>query len=89
MTAKPADALPNFLEGFIAESGRAGVIVVSFGAVVEEFHKDSMETMAKVFAQLKQAVIWKVQGSHVLFQVISFQAQFIFFQQVAFHIVEH
>ena len=59
--ASPAKPLPNELDQFIKETGEHGVILVSFGTVVEGMKDASLQMMAKAFSKLPQTIIWKLK----------------------------
>jgi len=44
------------------EAGDEGVILVSFGTVMEEFDEKLLQMMAKAFSNLPQTIIWKLRG---------------------------
>ncbi|XP_031553529.1 UDP-glucuronosyltransferase 2B7-like [Actinia tenebrosa] len=56
----PAQPLPAELEKFMEESGDDGVILVSFGSIVNTLSDDISVVMNRAFSQVKQRVIWKV-----------------------------
>ena len=58
----PAKPLPNELDQFMQEAGDEGVILVSFGTVMEEFDEKLLQMMAKAFSNLPQTIIWKLRG---------------------------
>ena len=59
--ASPAKPLPSELHQFIDETGEDGVILVSFGTVVEGMKDASLQMMAKAFSKLPQTIIWKLK----------------------------
>lgn len=59
LLSSPAKPLPDELEDFVRESGDQGVILVSFGSVLGEIDDQTIATMADVFSNLPQRVIWK------------------------------
>lgn len=59
LLSSPAKPLPDELEEFVRESGDQGVILVSFGSVLGEIDDQTIATMADVFSNLPQRVIWK------------------------------
>ena len=64
---KPAAALPEDFDRFMASSGEAGVVLVSFGSMMSSPPEEVVETLAKAFGRLKQKVIWKIDGGLCLF----------------------
>ena len=44
------------------EAGDEGVILVSFGTVLEEVDETLLQLMAKAFAQLPQKIVWRLKG---------------------------
>jgi len=44
------------------EAGDGGVILVSFGTVLEEVDEDLLQLMAKAFSKLPQKILWKLKG---------------------------
>lgn len=59
LLSSPAKPLPDELGEFVRESGDQGVILVSFGSVLGEIDDQTIATMADVFSNLPQRVIWK------------------------------
>lgn len=59
LLSSPARPLPDELEEFVRESGDQGVILVSFGSILGEIDDQTIATMADVFSNLPQRVIWK------------------------------
>jgi len=58
--ASPAKPLPSDLDQFMKETGGDGVILVSFGTVLEGMKEASLQMMAKAFSKLPQTIIWKL-----------------------------
>ena len=56
----PAKPLPSELDQFM-ETGEDGVILVSFGTVVEGMKDASLQLMAKAFSKLPHTIIWKLK----------------------------
>ncbi|KAK9542474.1 hypothetical protein VZT92_000334 [Zoarces viviparus] len=59
---KPAQPLPEHLEGFMQSSGEHGVIIMSLGTFVSELPADITNEIAAAFAKLPQKVIWRHKG---------------------------
>ena len=59
--SSPAKPLPSELDQFMKETGEHGVILVSFGTVVEGMKDASLQMMAKAFSKLPQTIIWKLK----------------------------
>ena len=57
----PAKPLSSELDQFMKESGEDGVILVSFGTVIEGMKDASLQMMAKAFSKLSQTIIWKLK----------------------------
>jgi len=55
--------LPADLERFVAESGDAGVIVVSFGTLVRQYGPHWTRLFTAAFARLPQRVVWRNYGN--------------------------
>ncbi|KAK7909480.1 hypothetical protein WMY93_014164 [Mugilogobius chulae] len=58
---KPASPLPKDLEKFMS-SAEAGVVVVTFGSMVNNLTTDRAEVIATALAQIPQKVIWRFTG---------------------------
>lgn len=58
----PARPLPNELDWFMQEAGDEGVILVSFGTVLEEVDETLLQLMAKAFSKLPQKIVWRLKG---------------------------
>jgi len=58
----PAKPLPKEVDEFMQEAGDGGVILVSFGTVLEEVDEDLLQLMAKAFSKLPQKILWKLKG---------------------------
>ncbi|KAK3744832.1 hypothetical protein QZH41_008809 [Actinostola sp. cb2023] len=56
----PAKPLPDELETFMASSGNNGVILVSFGSMLDKLDNNVLEVMNKAFSKVQQKVIWKI-----------------------------
>ncbi|XP_078604051.1 UDP-glucuronosyltransferase 2C1-like [Branchiostoma floridae x Branchiostoma japonicum] len=50
------------MEDFMQSSGDDGVIVVSFGSMVQTMSTERKEMFAAVFARLRQKVVWRYAG---------------------------
>ena len=59
--SSPAKPLPSELDQFMEETGEDGVILVSFGTVVEGMKDSSLQMMAKAFSKLPHTIIWKLK----------------------------
>jgi len=57
----PAKPLPSDLDQFMKETGEDGVILVSFGTVVEGMEDAKLQMMAEAFSKLPQTIIWKLK----------------------------
>ena len=62
LLSRPAKPLPDDLEEFARGSGDEGVILVSFGSILDEIDDQIITTMAAVFSSLPQRVIWKLNA---------------------------
>ena len=60
LLSRPAKPLPDDLEEFARGSGDEGVILVSFGSILDEINDQIIATMAATFSSLPQRVIWKL-----------------------------
>ena len=49
------------LDQFMQKAGDEGVILVSFGTVVEQMDEASLQMMATAFSRLPQKIIWKLK----------------------------
>ena len=58
----PPKPLPKELDQFMQEAGDKGVILVSFGTVLEEVDEKLLQLMAKAFSKLPQKILWKLKG---------------------------
>jgi len=58
----PAKPLPDELDQFMQEAGDEGIILVSFGSVLEEVDETLLQLMAKAFSKLPQKILWKLKG---------------------------
>ncbi|EDO30401.1 predicted protein, partial [Nematostella vectensis] len=56
----PPKPLPAELEAFMQRSGDEGVILLSFGSMIEGLHNDTMLMMLKAFSQMPQNVLVKL-----------------------------
>lgn len=52
----PSEKLPQDLEDFMQSAGREGVVLVSFGSMVEQLTERQTEILVKAFSQLKYKV---------------------------------
>ncbi len=61
MNCRPAEALPKDLADFMDSGKEHGVILVSFGSVLQakEMAEETRKMFINVFGSLKQKVIWK------------------------------
>ncbi|KAL9988795.1 hypothetical protein ACROYT_G003283 [Oculina patagonica] len=57
----PAKPLPNELDQFMKKAGDEGVILVSFGTVVEDMDEALLQMMATAFSKIPQKIIWKLK----------------------------
>ena len=57
----PAKPLPSELDQFMEKAGEDGVILVSFGTVIERMKDATLQVMAKAFSKLPQKIIWKLK----------------------------
>ena len=57
----PAKPLPSDLDQFMKETGEDGVILVSFGTMIEGLEDASLQMMAEAFSKLPQTIIWKLK----------------------------
>ncbi|XP_078655984.1 LOW QUALITY PROTEIN: UDP-glucuronosyltransferase 2C1-like [Branchiostoma floridae x Branchiostoma belcheri] len=62
LNVRVAAPLTEDLESFVQSSGKDGVIVVSFGSMVETMSEDKREIFAAAFARLRQKVLWRYVG---------------------------
>ncbi|XP_078604034.1 UDP-glucuronosyltransferase 2C1-like [Branchiostoma floridae x Branchiostoma japonicum] len=62
LTVRAGVPLSKDLEDFMQSSEDDGVIVVSFGSIVQTMSKERREMFAAVFAQLRQKVVWRYPG---------------------------
>lgn len=62
----PAQPLPSELEKFMKGSGDDGVILVSFGSMVNTLSDDISDVMNRAFSQVKQRVVWKIGKYRIL-----------------------
>ncbi|KAJ0006619.1 hypothetical protein NQD34_013892 [Periophthalmus magnuspinnatus] len=58
---KPANPLPKDLEEFVT-SADSGVVVVTFGSMVNNLTTERAEVIATALAQIPQKVIWRYSG---------------------------
>ena len=63
MFHKKPKALPMDILTFIEGSGQHGVIVVSFGSMVDKVDMNKAEIFARVFGELPQRVLWRYAGA--------------------------
>ena len=59
--ASPAKSLPSEIDQFFQKAGDEGVILVSFGTVVEAISDSLLKIMAETFSKLPQKIIWKLK----------------------------
>ena len=61
---RPARLLPRYMEEFISKSGPDGFIVFGVGSIIQmnEMPIEMMMVFIRVFARLKQQVIWQWKG---------------------------
>ena len=57
----PPKPLPNELDQFMQKAGDEGVILVSFGTVLDQIDEASLQMMATAFSKLPQKIIWKLK----------------------------
>ncbi|XP_066289817.1 UDP-glucuronosyltransferase 2C1-like [Branchiostoma lanceolatum] len=62
LTVRAGAPLSKDMEDFMQSSGDDGVIVVSFGSMVQKMSTERKEMFAAVFAQLRQKVVWRDVG---------------------------
>jgi len=62
----PAKPLPAELEAFMQSSGDDGVILVSFGSMVNKLSDKVVDVMASAFAKFPQMVLWKIKLGELL-----------------------
>ncbi|XP_066272314.1 UDP-glucuronosyltransferase 1-2-like [Branchiostoma lanceolatum] len=55
--------LSEELEKFVQSSGDAGVVIVTFGSMVEAMPTERADMMAAAFARLPQKVVWRNAGT--------------------------
>lgn len=60
LLSSPAKPLPDELEQFVKGAGDEGVILASFGSVLDEIDDRTIAAMADAFSILPQRVIWKL-----------------------------
>ncbi|XP_071505032.1 LOW QUALITY PROTEIN: UDP-glucuronosyltransferase 2C1-like [Diadema antillarum] len=64
ITAKPAKPLPKDLNDFVEGSGDHGIIVFTLGSSVTSLDNEILvESIAKVFSELPQRVLWRYKGA--------------------------
>ena len=56
---RPSTPLPPDLEEFVKGAGDAGVVLVSFGTLVDNIPDQRADILARVFARLPQRVLWR------------------------------
>ena len=61
---RPARLLPRYMEEFISKSGPDGFIVFGVGSIIrmDEMPVEMISVFVRVFARLKQQVIWQWKG---------------------------
>ncbi|XP_066289814.1 UDP-glucuronosyltransferase 2C1-like [Branchiostoma lanceolatum] len=62
LTVRAGAPLSQDMEDFMQSSGDYGVIIVSFGSMVQKMPTVKKEMFAAVFAQLRQKVVWRYVG---------------------------
>ncbi|XP_066289194.1 UDP-glucuronosyltransferase 2C1-like [Branchiostoma lanceolatum] len=62
LTVRAGAPLSEDMEDFMQSSGDDGVIIVSFGSMVQKMPTEKKEMFAAVFAQLRQKVVWRDVG---------------------------
>ena len=63
LTIKPPSPLPRDIEEFISEAGDKGIILFSLGTLGDSIlQKHQVEMLSKVFDQLEQRIIWRLNG---------------------------
>jgi glucuronosyltransferase len=67
MHCRPPKALPKDLATFMDGGAKDGVILFSFGSVVQanELPQAALDIFVKVFSRLKQRVLWKFETEHM------------------------
>ena len=58
---EPAKKLAEDLEKFMASSEH-GVVLVSFGSMLDTITKETVDKLAQAFGGVKQNVLWKLKG---------------------------
>ena len=69
--ASPAKSLPDEIDQFFQKAGDEGVILVSFGTVVEAISDSLLKIMAETFSKLPQKIIWKLKPNGMVVGSIS------------------
>ncbi|XP_008334147.1 UDP-glucuronosyltransferase 2C1-like [Cynoglossus semilaevis] len=59
---KPAKPLPKHIEEFVQGSGEHGVIVFTFGSMINNITREKANMIASALAQIPQKVLWKYKG---------------------------
>ncbi|XP_035998925.1 UDP-glucuronosyltransferase 2C1 [Fundulus heteroclitus] len=59
---KPAQPLPADLEEFVQSAGEHGVIIMTLGTLVNSLPEEAVDSIASVFAEMPQKIIWKHRG---------------------------
>lgn len=63
ITAKPSKPLTKDLEEFVEGSGEHGIIIFTLGSAVTSLENEELaESIAKVFSELPQRVLWRYKG---------------------------
>jgi hypothetical protein len=57
----PAQPLPAELEEFMQGSGDDGVILVSFGSMIDTLNDYVVDVMNKAFSKVSQKVLWRLK----------------------------
>ena len=58
---EPAKPLAEDLEKFMSSSEH-GVVLVSFGSMLDTITKETVDKLAQAFGGVKQNVLWKLKG---------------------------
>ncbi|XP_041472074.1 UDP-glucuronosyltransferase 2C1-like [Lytechinus variegatus] len=63
ITAKPSQPLTKNLEEFVEGSGEHGFIIFTLGSAVTSLQNEGLaESIAKIFSELPQRVLWRYKG---------------------------
>ena len=66
---KPPAPLSEDLKRFLSSSGKAGVVLVTFGSMMSSPPPEITEKLATALGRLKQKVIWRIDGKSYFFRV--------------------